>query len=239
MGKIKNTLMSLFIGGIMALLLSFLIGYIAGNNPAFDPLEHVEEVKEVKSPQHVNSNLSTDIQKLVDKYEKDIKNLSEQQLAVMMDVANYAYDADMSYTAAAQAWQESNFGLWPVNLADNSCGLYHKIMDFYIKENNLTDSSFNKNKQCSKFITDIEHATMIYLKDIEYWKDYHKKKGAKGRDIIVNAIKSYNVGRRVESSYATKYYNSVKARIIVLQRHYDFKMLVANMRQNSIHIANK
>lgn len=238
MGKIKNMCLSLFIGSMLALLLSFLIGYIAGNNPAFDPIEEVEEKTEIKSPQLVN-NLSTDIQKLVDKYEKDIVNLSEQQLAVMMEVANYAHDADMSYTAAAQAWQESNFGLWPVDLADNSCGVYHKIMDFYIKENNLTDTSFNKNKQCSKFLTDIEHATMVYLKDIEYWKDYHKKKGSTGRDIIVNAIKSYNVGRRVDSSYATKYYNSVKARIIVLQRHYDFKVLVANMRQNSYHIANK
>ena len=181
-----------------------------------------EKVKDLAYPDH--------LKELISQYEKDLLSLSDEQKAVMLTVADLTFDSDLAYTAAAQIWTESEFGKYPVDLEGLSCGLGHKRMNFYVKEIGLPETSFSRNKQCSLFINDHKLSIEVYLKDFEYWKNYHLSKGASKRDAYINAIKSYNAGRNVNSKDAQRYYDKVRARVIVLQKHYDFKTLVANMR---------
>lgn len=174
------------------------------------------------------------LEQLTKKYSEDLKKISPEQRDIMNQVAKLASGFDLSYTAAAIAWQESNFGKYPVNLSDPSCGVFHKLVVPYLKARDRKVTSFTKNQACSELISDLELATSILIEDIEYWKLSHKRRGADVKDILTLAIRSYNTGYKYQSNDAKNYEKSVKARIKALQSDTQFQLLM-----NSISLKKK
>ena len=166
------------------------------------------------------------LEELTKRYSKDLENISPEQRAVLNQIAKLASGFDLSYTAAAIAWQESNLGKYPVNLTDPSCGVFHKLVVPYLKARERKVTSFTKNQACSELISDLELSTSIMIEDLEYWKLSHKRRGAAANELLNLAIRSYNAGYKYKSNDAKNYEKSVKARIKALQKDTQFQLLI-------------
>lgn len=163
-----------------------------------------------------------EIQKYMKTFEEDFDKLSQQQLDVLYQVAERAYPFDMGYSAAAMAWQESNLGEWPVDIAGKSCGVFHKIIPNYMKDKKMTINSFKTNVVCADFMNDINLATAVYIEDMHYWKTSLQKRGYKGKELWDMMFRSYNAGYRLENKDGIRYSKQVQARIQVLQKKINF-----------------
>ena len=108
------------------------------------------------------------MEELSKKYTEDLKKLSSEQRDLMIQIAELAYGFDLAYTAVAIAWQESNLGKYPVNLSDPSCGIFHKLVEPYLKGRDRKIDSFRKNQACSELISSTELSVAVFLEDIEY-----------------------------------------------------------------------
>lgn len=166
--------------------------------------------------------IDPEIQKYMKTFEEDFDKLSQQQLDVLHQVAERAYPFDMGYSAAAMAWQESNLGEWPVDIAGKSCGVFHKIIPNYMKDKKMTINSFKTNVVCADFMNDINLATSAYLDDMHYWKTSLQKRGYKGKELWDMMFRSYNAGYRLENKDGIRYSKQVQARIQVLQKKINF-----------------
>lgn len=163
---------------------------------------------------------------LVKKYSNDLKNISQEQRATLNKIAKLASGFDLSYAAAAIAWQESNLGKYPVNLSDPSCGVFHKLVVPYLKARERKVTSFTKNQACSELISDLELATSSFLEDFEYWKNMHRRRGVDAKDLFTLAIRSYNTGYKYNTKDGKNYERSVKARIKALQQDLRFQIVI-------------
>lgn len=163
-------------------------------------------------------------EELTKRYVKDLSDITLEQREVLNRVAELAHSFDLSYTVAAIAWQESNFGKYPVNLQDPSCGITHKNVVYYLKSKGLKDTSFMRNKICAELVSDIELATAIAIEDLECWKVYHKRRKLKDEDVYTYMIRSYNGGYKFNSQAAKDYAKSVKARVAALKQDFHFQL---------------
>lgn len=166
--------------------------------------------------------IDPEIQKYMKTFEEDFDKLSQQQLDVIHQVAERAYPFDMGYSAVAMAWQESNLGEWPIDIAGKSCGVFHKIIPNYMKDKKMTINSFKTNVVCADFMNDINLATSVYLDDMHYWKTSLQKRGYKGKELWDMMFRSYNAGYRLENKDGIRYSKQVQARIQVLQKKINF-----------------
>ena len=156
-------------------------------------------------------------EQLVQRYIKDLNNLSYEQRGLAFEIARLTFAFNLSYTAIAIAWQESNLDKYPVNLSDPSCGPFHKMVVPYLKGRDRRVNSFTKNQACAELMSDIELSTSVFLEDMEYWKLSLKRRGIK-ENTLTYMIRSYNAGYNVNSKAAKDYEKSVKARIKALQQ---------------------
>lgn len=152
---------------------------------------------------------------LITTYTKDFKNLSKEQIEVAKAIYHKAKVYDLGYTAAAIAWQESNLGMYPVNLQDPSCGPFHINIKTYTTRYKIPKGNFNFNKACSLLISDLDVSLTAFLAEIEAWKVVHRKK----TNLWEYVYRSYNAGYNFESNRAINYSNQIKARIKVLMKH--------------------
>lgn len=159
---------------------------------------------------------SAEFDKLVKKYEAQLENFTDEQVQLVREIVRLTKPYGISHTAVAIAWQESGLGRFPVNLADPSCGIYHKMVSIFLKGRNEKVDTFNKNRACSMLIQDLHLSTAVLIEDIEYWKNFHTKRGIKKVDMNEYIYRSYNAGYNVKNKKAKEYATSVRARVRVL-----------------------
>lgn len=166
-------------------------------------------------------------------FEKDYENLSEYQRSNLMLIAEKTYQFGLSHTAAAVAWQESNFGKWPIDIAGMSCGLFHKVIPNYMKDKNMEVNNFKVNVACSDFINDNDLAIIVFLDDILYWKNSLTKRGYKGAQLLDMMYRSYNAGYRIDNKDSITYSKKVQARVSVLKKKLDLDKKYAHIKVRS------
>lgn len=88
-------------------------------------------------------------------------------------VEQLAEEFDLVNTIKTLIYIESKGGLYPINLADPSCGVTHININTYIKRHKLKNTNFNRNKACADLIASPKWAILNAIQELEYWKTIH------------------------------------------------------------------
>lgn len=160
-------------------------------------------------------------EKTIQKYMKDLENLSPEQRDVLYSTWLIGSKENLGYTLATIAWKESNFGKWMLNLSDGkygSYGIFHINLEYAIKRNNIK-TAWGRDRYADKLLADIEFSSKEALNILKYWQMIHKKE-MKGKELLKNIFASYNGGFNYKSPQAIAYSKDASLRIIALQRHF-------------------
>ncbi len=138
------------------------------------------------------------------------------------EVLQHAYDLgkpfNMGYTLAAIAWQESNAGLYVLNLQDPAAGVFQNNIESVMvrhmkKDSTLKDTPFQRSYLAQQLALNMDLSASEALAELEYWKTIH---GA-GNWVLI--WQSYNGGfytlKPGTSGYNTslKYERKINARV--------------------------
>lgn len=153
----------------------------------------------------------------LNKYVNELNNLTADQYAVLQYTLNKSKENKLDTLLAAIAWKESNLGKWKINLSDGqhgSYGIYHILLDFYIKQQNVKDTDWNRSRQAEILLEDEDKATEYVLHLLEHWSKVHKT----GKT-HASVIKSYNAGSNIKSKKAESYYTDINIRMQAIEIH--------------------
>jgi hypothetical protein len=151
------------------------------------------------------------IDELISKYEKEWSQLSESQKASALMIYKHGARDDLGWTAAAIAWQESQFGRWQINvnsIESWDCGMFQNNTKTVATRQDVPHSQFNRKEICTRLVTNFNFAYLNFAKEIEYWRGTHK-------DDWYKVWSSYNGGWKGNHEYA----RMILSRIKVLKRH--------------------
>ena len=165
------------------------------------------------------------------RYYQELKNLSDSQLDTLLKVWRYGVDDDLSYTLAAIAWKESNFGKYTLNLSDGkygSFGVFHINLEYHIKRVKAS-SNWSRDREAEKLLNSLEYSTSHALGVLKYYISYHTKKSG-GKSSLVKAIASYNAGFNHKSSKGQAYSKDVVLRIKVLTQFFKQRELEGKLK---------
>lgn len=133
-----------------------------------------------------------------------VGELSHKQVQTLYKSYNYGVQFDMGLSLAAIAWQESNAGLYPVNISDPSFGVHHILIKTAIKRADIKNTSYHRNMLASMLL---EHdvSASYAVKELKYWLGYHAGDWYK-------SWASYNAGHnyKVGIGYADKIKDKVR-----------------------------
>jgi len=132
------------------------------------------------------------------------KNMDRGKLETLKKLYNACLDIDMSYTCMAIAWQESWVGDVKINERSGDYGLTGINLKYYIKDNNLKLSYWDKERLKTKLVVNDDFAIGVMIDRLKYW--YKIRKGDWYR-----IWESYNAGFRRNPIYPKSIYNKIIA----------------------------
>lgn len=103
----------------------------------------------------------------------ELYRMSNNQLNTLIQSYKYGKKYGLGYTLAAIAWQESQAGLYPVNISDPSFGVHHILLTTAMKRGKVRNTSFHRNMLASELLNHDVSASYA-IKELKYWKRYHK-----------------------------------------------------------------
>ena len=134
---------------------------------------------------------------------RELNRLTGTQKKVAKKVWELATPNNLQYTATAIAWQESKFGKWKINLADPSCGIFHKLLPEYAQEVGLKPTNWNISRLCEDLQND-NNSFKIFVSTFEtkerscrihkyknIWRcavSRYNGSGASAREYLVNIL---------------------------------------------------
>lgn len=125
--------------------------------------------------------------------------LSKKQLDVVRFSFEYGLEYDLGYSLAAIALQESNAGLWNINISDPSAGYYHVTLDKVLNIYGWQDNGFNRNRAAQLLIDVPPLAARLAVRELQFWYSYT-------RGSWLDTWASYNAGTRGRSVAAGRQY---------------------------------
>lgn len=137
--------------------------------------------------------------------------LSKYQFSVLKYSCKVGIKYNLCYTLSAIAWQESDFGLYNIDLQDPSAGIYHiKISNamYYLK---LDNTPFNRNRVAQWLMRYPGLSSKLAIKELRYWLRYWGGSWYK-------AVGSYNGGFKPNNNYA----NEIVRKVKFLENHVKF-----------------
>ncbi len=138
-------------------------------------------------------------------------HLTKPQVQVLKQACRAGIADNLCLTMAAIAWQESDFGLYQINLQDPSAGIFHIKISTAMSYTKLRNTGFNRNRVAMWLIRYPTWTTKIALSQLKFWLRYWHKNWLK-------AVGSYNGGYKWSRKYARKITNKVR----FLKRHIKF-----------------
>ena len=126
-------------------------------------------------------------------------------------IFNRAKIDGLQWTAAAIAWQESQFGRWQINMNSNSswdCGMFQNNTNSVASHYDIPYNQYNKKEICTDLISSFKYSYLSFAKEVAFWQKVHK-------DDWTKIWASYNGGHKGNLEYA----KMIKARIQVLAKH--------------------
>jgi len=146
-----------------------------------------------------------------------LKNLSINQQVTMRYVFEKGKEYDLQLTLTAIAWQESQFGLYVINIQDVSCGVFHIMPKSLIKRTDLKNNGWNQSRLCERLIEDIDFSISASVLELKFWLNYWESKGVS--KVWSHAVSSYNGG--FKGKVNSKYVQDVKTKIKLLRKYYE------------------
>jgi len=145
---------------------------------------------------------------------KKINSLSKEQYANLIWIYTKGKKYDLGLTLSAIAWQESQFGKYPINLADPSGGLFHSLAGSVCCRLHLKPNRWNQSRVIEKLIKDNNFALNQALEELMLWKSYWTIR--KKLNIYKYMISSYNGGTKGN----LKYYYKISKKVKYLKRYF-------------------
>ncbi len=139
------------------------------------------------------------------------KHLAKPQIRILKQACRAGIADNLCLTMASIAWQESDFGLYQINLQDPSAGIYHIKISTAMSYTKLRNTGFNRNRVAMWLIRYPVWTTKIALSQLKFWLKYWHKNWFK-------AVGSYNGGYHSNKKYARNIANKVR----FLKRHIKF-----------------
>ena len=158
--------------------------------------------------------------KLVNKYLKELDNLTSNQKSVLLQAYNHT--EDIGILLATIAWKESRFGDWLVNSTDGkygSYGIYHINLEYHIARKNIT-SKWARDRELEKLMLDSNYSTLEASKIVLYWQNRYKNNNYK-------TYLSYNAGYDLTNKRGIEYAKDALHREQAI-REYMYKYLAVN-----------
>lgn len=93
------------------------------------------------------------LSELVNQYDR----MDKEQKDTLDYICSASSSDNLCYSARAQAWEESVAGLLPINPADPSFGLFHKVVK-------------NSPREATKLVVDNDYSIKVYLTDMRKLK---------------------------------------------------------------------
>jgi len=140
------------------------------------------------------------------------KNIDMSKLETLKKLYNACLEIDMSYTCMAIAMQESWLGDVKINERSGDYGLTGINLKYYLKDNNLKLSYWEKEKLKTKLVVDDDFAIAVMIDRLKFW--YKVRKGN-----WYKIWESYNAGFKKNSVYPKAIYNKIIALKIWLKRN--------------------
>jgi len=153
----------------------------------------------------------------VESYKRQLNHLSEYQQQIMNFIAHNAKKHNLQYTMLAIAFKESQFGKYKMNLADPSCGVFHKLLPVYAAETGLKPSKWNESRLCEQLIRSYALSYTVALNDIVNNITYFKTRGYSNNVAWRYAIQAYNAGIN-SYRYGYGYYKEIVKIIKALKK---------------------
>lgn len=143
----------------------------------------------------------------------ELKALNSEQKKVLHDTFSKGDKFDLGLTMSAIAWEESQFGMIPINLSDPSCGVFHNLLSSVASRNNMRLNGYTKNKLCIRLISDYDFGFAEGLSELLYWKNYWKDK--KVSNTWSRMVSSYNAGWKYKNG--VRYLKKIRAKVRALK----------------------
>jgi len=152
---------------------------------------------------------------LTKRYKNEITHLSLNQYKVLLKTYAKAKPFDKSLTMCAIAWEESQFGKFPVNLSDPSFGVFHNNLNSVMRRHHYKNTKWKRSRVAEALLLDYDFAFSESLSELELWQSYWKRRNV--HDKWINMVRSYNTG----SSWTSKerYIDRIILRVRVLKRY--------------------
>lgn len=150
-------------------------------------------------------------------YVNQLAKLTPQQINILNYTIKKGKEHKVGYLLAAIAWKESNLGLWRTNLDDGKYGsfsIYHILLEYYLKKNDIQDTSWNRSRTAEKLMDDEDLATVYVIDLLTHWSKVHKTSITSDK-----VIKSYNAGSNTKTNKAQSYYNDINLRLQAIEIH--------------------
>jgi len=151
---------------------------------------------------------------------KKIDSLTTEQYNNLIWIYQQGKKYDLELSLTAIAWQESQFGKYPINLSDPSGGLFHNLLGSVCYRLNLAPNQWNQSRILERLISDKKFALQQAVAELYYWKNYWKVRNKKY--LWKRMISSYNGGHKGN----IKYYKNIVKKVRYLKRY--FKWLNKN-----------
>ncbi len=155
---------------------------------------------------------------LSNEYQQEWNSMTKKELSNALLVYKMAQNDNLSLTAAAVSWEESQFGKVQINFNPSSqtvdCGLFGNNSKTVTSKLDKIHNKQNMKKVCNDLISNPKYAYKFFVEEIKTWETYHKgKKNLKNFNKKV--LSSYNGGYKGNSSYAER----IAMRIKLLQKN--------------------
>lgn len=157
------------------------------------------------------SSVSASAEDLHKKFDSEWHSLKPYQIQNAIDIFNHALKDDLAWTAAAIAWQESQFGRWQVNVNSATswdCGMFQNNTKSVANHNDIPHNRYNMKEICTDLITSFNYAYLNFAKEVSFWERVHKGNWRK-------VWSSYNGGWAGNPTYAKQ----IATRIQVLKKY--------------------
>ena len=139
---------------------------------------------------------------------KELNSLNPEQLEVLEMVYDSSQLFDLGYTAVGIIWQESKFGKWKINLADPSCGYFHKLLPEYARELGLKPTRWNNSRVC-ELLLDFDTSLDVFISTMRTKEQICRVRGSS--NVWRCSIKGYNGSGKRAEEYMLNVINKIKA----------------------------
>lgn len=143
----------------------------------------------------------------------EFNHLSKSQITILKQACTAGISDNLCLTLSSIAWQESDLGLYQINLQDPSAGIYHIKISTAMSYLNpkIRNTPFNRNRVAMWLINYPKWAAKLAIAQLKFWLKYW-------RGNWFEAVGSYNGGYRSNKEYA----RDIVKRVRFLRKHIKF-----------------